>query len=149
MNNIKKEIAKIHVLQKNYRLTKEELYLHVQSVTGSDSISKLSQKEAWKVIATLEAKYNPNKPAFQPRKRNYPTIRTNKNPNVITLATPDQREYLDNLINQANAAKGYKMTIETMSQRQFKKSERLLTRNEARILTEAAKSILTRNTNTT
>lgn len=140
--NIKKEIAKIHVLKKLYQLTEEELYDHVKAWTESDSISKLTRKQAWKVIATLEAKYNPNKPV---KARRYPTIRTSANPNVITLATPEQREYLQNLINQANAAKGYKMTIETMSQRQFKKSERLLTRNDARILTEAAKSILDRS----
>ncbi|HRG77841.1 MAG TPA: DUF1018 domain-containing protein [Leptospiraceae bacterium] len=142
MSAIKKEIAKIHVLKKLYQLTEEELYDHVKAWTESDSISKLTRKQAWKVIATLEAKYNPNKPV---KTRRYPTIRTSANPNVITLATPEQREYLQNLINQANAAKGYKMTIETMAQRQFKKSEKLLTRNDARILTEAAKSILDRS----
>ncbi|MBK8397480.1 MAG: DUF1018 domain-containing protein [Leptospiraceae bacterium] len=134
-----KKLRTIFAFKKELQLTEDELYLHLQLICKTDSISGLSDSEADKFIRSLRSKL-PRKP----RKRNYPTIRTAQNPNVITLATPDQREYLQNLINQANAAKGYKMTIETMSQRQFKKSERLLTRNEARILTEAAKSILTR-----
>jgi|JI8StandDraft_1071087.scaffolds.fasta_scaffold120416_2 hypothetical protein len=140
MSAIKKEIAKIHVLKKLYQLTEEELYLHVKNETNSDSISKLTKPQAWKVIKTLEAKYNPQKP----KPRRYTTIRSNSN--VIALMTPDQREYLEDLIGKINASTKYKMSLEGMAQRQFKKSEKLLTRNEARILTEAAKSILTRNT---
>ena len=134
-----KKLRTIFALKKELQLTEDELYLHLQLICKTDSIKSLSDFEADKFIRSLRAKL--------PRKtRKYKTIRTSANPNVITLATPDQREYLQKLINQANAAKGYKMTIETMSQRQFKKSERLLTRNEARILTEAAKSILNRST---
>lgn len=133
-----KKLRTIFALKKELQLTEDELYLHLQLICKTDSIKSLSDFEADKFIRSLRAKL-PRKP------RKYKTIRTSANPNVITLATPDQREYLQNLINQANAAKGYKMTIETMSQRQFKKSERLLTRNDARILTEAAKSILDRS----
>lgn len=139
--NIKKEIAKIHVLKKLYQLTEEELYLHVQVWTGSDSISKLTKVQAWTVIKTLEAKYNPQKP----KPRRHTTIRSNSN--VIALMTPDQREYLEDLIGKINRSTVYVLTIEGMAQRQFKKSEKLLTRNDARILTEAAKSILDRVSN--
>lgn len=141
MSEIKKEIAKIHVLKKLYQLTEEELYLHVKNETNSDSISKLTKPQAWKVIKSLEAKYNPQKP----KPRRYTTIRSNSNPNVITLATPEQRELLTDLIDKINASTKYKMSLEGMAQRQFKKSEKLLTRNDARILTEAAKSILDRS----
>ncbi len=139
MSEIKKEIAKIHVLKKLYQLTEEELYLHVKNETNSDSISKLTKPQAWKVIKSLETKYNPQKP----KPRRYTTIRSNSN--VIALMTPDQREYLEDLIGKINASTNYKMSLEGMAQRQFKKSEKLLTRNDARILTEAAKSILDRS----
>ena len=138
--NIKKEIAKIHVLKKLYQLTEEELYLHVKNETNSDSISGLTKQQAWKVISSLEKKYNPQKP-----KRRHTTIRSNSN--VIALMTPDQREYLEDLISKINRSTVYVLTIEGMAQRQFKKSEKLLTRNDARILTEAAKSILDRSKN--
>lgn len=138
-----KKLRTIFALKKELQLSEDELYLHLQLICKTDSISGLSDLEADKFIRSLRSKL-PRKP--KPRK--YKTIRSSANPNVITLATQDQREYLSNLISQANAATGYKMTIESMSQRQFKKSERLLTRNEARILTEAAKSILQRNTKT-
>lgn len=133
-----KKLRTIFALKKELQLTEDELYLHLQLICKTDSISGLSDFEADKFIRSLRSKL--------PRKtRKYKTIRTSANPNVITLATPEQREYLQNLINQANATKGYKMTIETMSQRQFKKSGKFLSRNEARILTEAAKSILDRS----
>ncbi len=139
MSAIKKEISKIFVLKKLYQLTEEELYLHVKNETNSDSISKLTKPQAWKVINSLEKKYNPQKP----KPRRYTTIRSNSN--VIALMTPDQREYLEDLIGKINASTKYKLSLEGMAQRQFKKSEKLLTRNDARILTEAAKSILDRS----
>lgn len=135
---LRKEIAKIFVLKKLYKLSEDELYLTVKSVTNSSSISALTQSQAWAVIKNLENK-------FESKKRKYPTIRSKENPNIIALATPEQREYLADLILKINSSTKYKMSLEGMSQRQFHKSEKLLSRNEARILTEAAKSILNRN----
>ncbi len=134
-----KKLRTIFALKKELQLTEDELYLHLQLICKTDSIKSLSDFEADKFIRSLRAKI-PRKP------RKYKTIRTNTNPNVITLATPEQRELLTDLIGKINASTKYKLSLEGMAQRQFKKSEKLLTRNEARILTEAAKSILTRNT---
>lgn len=135
-----KKLRTIFALKKELQLTEDELYLHLQLICKTDSIKSLSEFEADKFIRSLRAKI-PRKP------RKYKTIRTSANPNVITLATPEQRELLTDLIGKINASTKYKMSLEGMAQRQFKKSEKLLTRNEARILTEAAKSILDRSKN--
>lgn len=133
-----KKLRTIFALKKELQLTEDELYLHLQLICKTDSIKSLSDFEADKFIRSLRSKL-PRKP------RKYKTIRTNTNPNVITLATPEQRELLTDLIGKINASTKYKLSLEGMAQRQFKKSEKLLTRNEARILTEAAKSILDRS----
>lgn len=134
-----KKLRTIFALKKELQLTEDELYLHLQLICKTDSIKSLSDFEADKFIRSLRAKI-PRKP------RKTKTIRSKSNPNVITLATPEQRELLTDLIGKINASTKYKMSLEGMAQRQFKKSEKLLTRNDARILTEAAKSILTRST---
>ena len=144
-----KKLRNIFALKKELQLTEDELYLHLQLICKTDSIKSLSDFETDKFIRSLRSKL-PKKPPFAKGDkgglRKYKTIRTSANPNVITLATPEQRELLTDLIGKINASTKYKMSLEGMAQRQFKKSEKLLTRNEARILTEAAKSILTRST---
>ncbi len=134
-----KKLRTIFALKKELQITEDELYLHLQLICKTDSIKSLSDFEADKFIRSLRSKL--------PRTRKYKTIRTSANPNVITLATPEQRELLTDLIGKINASTKYKMSLESMAQRQFKKSEKLLTRNDARILTEAAKSILDRSKN--
>ncbi|HNI91319.1 MAG TPA: DUF1018 domain-containing protein, partial [Leptospiraceae bacterium] len=135
-----KKLRTIFAYKKELQLTEEELYLHLNLICKKDSISKLSDLEADKFIRSLRSKL-PKKPAPT---RKYKTIRSKKNPNIVAIATREQREYLSNLLSQINSQGIYKLTLEGMSQRQFKKSEKLLTRNDARILTEAAKNILRR-----
>lgn len=48
------QMRKIHVLARDYGLDNDLLHVHVQTVTGKDSLKKLSLREAVRVIDSLE-----------------------------------------------------------------------------------------------
>ena len=48
------QMRKIHVLARDYGLDNDLLHIHIQTVTGKDSLKKLSLREAVKVIDSLE-----------------------------------------------------------------------------------------------
>ena len=135
------KLKRIWGLKKQLQMSEEELYLSLNSVCKTDSISGLTESQALTFIKTLEK----NLPrSAKTAKRNYPTVRTGSN--VIALATPAQREYAERLIGHINALGKYKLTLEGMSQKQFKKPATKLTRANAKVLTEALKAIYTRQT---
>lgn len=48
------QMRKIHVLAREYGLDNDLLHVHIQTVTGKDSLKKLSLREAVRVIDSLE-----------------------------------------------------------------------------------------------
>ncbi|MCM1193925.1 MAG: regulatory protein GemA [Butyrivibrio sp.] len=50
------QMRKIHVLAREYGLDDDLLHIHVRTVTGKDSLKKLSLREAVRVIDSLEKK---------------------------------------------------------------------------------------------
>ena len=50
------QMRKIHVLARDYGMDNDLLHIHVQTVTGKDSLKKLSLGEAVRVIDSLDAK---------------------------------------------------------------------------------------------
>lgn len=50
------QMRKIHVLARDYGLDNDLLHVHIQTVTGKDSMKKLSLGDAVKVIDSLEGK---------------------------------------------------------------------------------------------
>lgn len=135
LSNVK--IRTIFALKKELKLSDEELYLHLNSVCKTDSISKLSEFQADQFIKSLRVTLYKTKP-----RRKQKTIRSGSN--VIAIMTPDQRTYIEDLIQKVNSLGTYKLTLEGMSQRQFKKPANRLTRANAKALTEALKSMYER-----
>ena len=133
------QIKKIWALARELQISEDNLHIRIFALTKKEHIgwkkgTGLSFDEAGTVIRDLSK--------MKPKKRKQKTIRSESG--VIALATPDQKSFLEDLILKINSTGKYKLSLDGMSQRQLKKSAHLLTRNDARILTESLKSILAR-----
>lgn len=131
------KLKTIFALKKELKFTEEELYLYLGAICKTDSISGLSELQADLFIKALRKTLYKTKP-----RRKQKTIRSGSN--VIAIMTPDQKAYIEDLILKVNSLGTYRLSLEGMSQRQFKKTANRLTRANAKALTEALKSMLER-----
>ncbi len=134
------KIARVWCLARDLGLDREILYVSVESITGKDSISKLSMRELENVIRTLEARLDQQQRIRRRESR--------KNHGVVSLPTIQQRDLVDDLMNRItpilriNDPEAY---LQAICKRTFRREYTKLTGHQVQSLIEALKSILQRS----
>jgi len=139
-----KKISRIWCLARDVSMTKDEVYLVVESLTKKNSISALKTTELDLVCKTL------NSQLYKQNRKKYLENSKNRKNGVAYISTPAQQELVADYMRKLtlklklNNPGGY---LEAICNRTFKKNYKSLNRGQVQRLIEALKSIYVRNQN--
>jgi len=135
----KAQIAKIWTIAQRHGLDSDAVYSILAELVpnakrkddGSVSLSSLTKKQGWYVIASLD-RYNSRIPA---------TKRISKEADVITIITPAQVEVIRNIIAEINSFESMQIDAYAFARRAYKSEFKMLSRFQGQAMIEALKSI--------
>jgi hypothetical protein len=136
-----KQNKKIWAMVNKLGLKKDELYTILESIApdaqrkenGQISLSKIPYRTAWRLIDILHNKMSPAT-----------TNRISKKSGVLSIITPDQKEYINDLIELANEGRGIPINADRFCFRNYGKKFDAISRHQASAMIEALKAILQR-----
>jgi hypothetical protein len=140
-----KQIKKIWAMSHKAGLSRDDLYVIVESIApdapkkenGEISLSKIRYGQAWRLIDTLHRKMTPVAPAA--------TERISKKSGVLTIITPAQKEYINDLIEYANEGREFPILAGRFCLKNYSKEFAIISRHQAAAMIEALKAILQRS----
>lgn len=131
-----RRISHLFCLARDASLDNERLHMIVEGVTGKESIKKLTMRELREVELAI-------KPLIPKKKR----PRRKKAEGVEYLATPDQKDKVEQLLIELTPIKGLRdkgKYVNAVARRMFRKNFDVLKLDEMQKLIEALKSIIQR-----
>lgn len=137
-----KKIARIWCLARDIGWDKETVYLVVESVTGKDSISKLSDGQLSGVVFRM------NEELLKLKRRQKNTRRKEQKNGVAYLPSPEQRALVQELMAKLKTVLRLRDPVaylEAVCKRTFRREYKKLTRYQMQSLIEALKSIYERS----
>jgi hypothetical protein len=140
-----KQIKKIWAMSHKAGLSRDDLYVIVESIApdapkkenGEISLSKIKYGQAWRLIDTLHRKMTPAAPAA--------IERISKKSGVLTIITPAQKEYINDLIEYCNEGREIPILPDRFCQRNYGKAFNTISRFQAASMIEALKAIFQRS----
>lgn len=122
---------------------KDLLYVLVGSITGSNSISSLTDSQLDEVISALIME---QRKITRSKSQNRSAL---KKAGVLYLPTPEQKDMITSLLNQLTPVlnlRNQDAYLESICKRTYRKSYKLLSLTQTQSLIETLKSILYRST---
>lgn len=137
---------RIWVLKNKSGIEEENFRLFLHSVTGKSSTKNLSEFEQKKFITAIFKIYphlkTKTKKSASRSPEKYPSMGKKKESyGFFAIITPDQLQYIQDLVHIINQKNLYKFTEDTLPHRMYKKSASKLKRWEAVSVIEALKKI--------
>ena len=137
-----RKISRVWSLARDIGMTKSELYLAIESLTGKDKISLLNTIEVDFVCRKL------NSLLYKQNRKKYRENATNRQAGTLYLPTPDQRELVSDYLKKLTSKlrlNNPELYLESICKRTFKKEYKNLNRGQVQRLIEALKSIYKRD----
>lgn len=133
-------LKKLWTLKSKIGMPEEDFRALVSGATGKESTRELEPKEFEKIFKIMDKAFPGIIEKKPPRKK---SVSVSKDPKVVAIPTPDQRSKVTQLLGEIK--KQYpNLSAESMSQRMFRKSYRLLSKHQTQSLIEALKSMSSR-----
>jgi len=137
-----KQLKKIWAMARKAGISRDDLYVIVESIApdapkkenGEISLSQIRYGQAWRLIDTLHRKMTPA--AIE---------RISKKSEILTIITPAQKEYINDLIEYVNEGREFPILADRFCLKNYGKEFATISRHQAAAMIEALKAILQRS----